>query len=162
MLFDKKQICLLSPCTGSAVSLKEVPDEAFSEELLGKGFAVEPADGIFYAPIEGRIESIAESKHAYTVLSDEGLDVLVHIGVDTVRLGGEGFVAHVKEGQRVCAGELLAEADIEGIRQKGLSAICSVLVTNPERMGHEEYKLGACMGGKDAVMCFRLAGKGLL
>ena len=162
MLFEKKQICLLSPCTGSAVSLKEVPDEAFSEELLGKGFAAEPAEGKFYAPIGGRVESIAESKHAYTVLSDEGLDILVHIGVDTVRLGGEGFVACVKEGQRVRAGELLAEADIDGIRQKGLSAICSVLVTNPERMVHEEYKLGACMGGKDTVMCFRLAGKGSL
>lgn len=154
--------CLIAPCTGKAVSLASVPDEAFAEELLGKGIAIEPVEGHFFAPVDGKIQSVADSRHAYTIQSEAGTDVLLHIGVDTVSLGGKGFVSHVGAGESVRRGQLIAEADIDLIRSRGLSAICSVLVTEPEKVENIEYKLGACTGGRDAVMCYTILGKGLL
>lgn len=155
MLFSKKQICLPAVCVGKTVPLSEVPDEAFSSGMLGVGYAIEPADGHFYSPVNGRVESVTESKHAYSITSDEGLDILIHVGVDTVTLGGEGFVAQVKEGDRVRAGEPIALADLDLIREKGLPSVTAVLITNPERIEHTELKYGA-VGTRDAVMCFRL------
>lgn len=157
-----KTECLLAACTGRAVPLSEVPDEVFAQGILGEGLAIEPSEGRFFAPVGGKIESIADSRHAFTLLSDVGTDVLVHIGVDTVSLSGEGFVSCVSTGERVRAGDLIAEADIDLIRARGLSAICSVVITEPDRIENIEYKLGACTGGKDAVMCYTLSGKGSL
>lgn len=157
-----KQECLLAVCTGKAMPLSQVPDEVFAGGLLGEGLAIEPVEGRFFSPVSGEIESVTDSRHAFTVLSDCGADVLVHIGVDTVSLAGEGFISHVQAGQRVRAGDLIAEADIDLIRSRGLSAICSVVVTEPDKIENIEYKLGACTGGKDAVMCYTLSGKGSL
>ena len=84
---------------------------------------------------------------------------MVHIGVDTVSLAGKGFVSHVSAGDRVRAGDLIAEADIDLIRSRGLSAVCSVVVTEPEKIENIEYKLGACIGGKDAVMSYQVTGR---
>lgn len=154
--------CLLAAATGKAISLSKVPDEVFAEELLGKGIAIEPAEGRFFAPVGGEVTSVTDSRHAFTIMSDAGADVLVHIGVDTVSLAGEGFVSHVSPGEQVRAGDLIAEADIDLIRSRGLSAICSVVITEPEKIENIEYKLGACTGGRDAVMCYRLTGKGSL
>ncbi len=159
---ENKKECLLAACTGKTLPLSAVPDEVFAQELLGKGIAIEPAEGRFFAPVGGKVESVTDSRHAFTILSDAGTDVLVHIGVDTVSLAGEGFVAHVSEGDSVRAGDLIAEADIDLIRSRGLSAICSVVVTEPDRIENIEYKPGVCTGGRDAVMCYTLTGKGSL
>ena len=157
---NKKNECLLAPGTGKTLPLSAVPDEVFAAEILGKGIAIEPSDGRFFAPVSGKILSIADTKHAFTLVSDNGTDVLVHIGVDTVSLGGKGFVSHVSQGDRVGVGDLIAEADIALIRSRGLSAICSMVVTEPEKVENIEYKPGACIGGKDAIMCYTLTGKG--
>lgn len=159
---ETKTECLIATCTGKAIPLSEVPDEVFSGELLGKGIAIEPAEGKFFAPINATLTSITDSRHAFTLMSEDGTDILVHIGVDTVSLAGEGFVSHVSEGERVRAGQLMAEADVDLIRSRGLSAICSVVVTEPDKIKNIEYKLGACTGGRDAVMCYTLTGKGSL
>ena len=121
-----------------------------------RGIAIEPAEGRFFAPVCGRIESVADSRHAFTLLSDAGVDILVHIGVDTVSLGGEGFLSHVSVGETVRAGQLMAEADLALIRSRGLSAVCSVVVTEPEKIENTEYHPGACTGGKDAIMCYQV------
>ena len=154
-----KKECIVAPCTGKTMPLSAVPDEVFAQELLGKGIAIEPAEGRFFAPVSGKIQSVTDSRHAFTLLSDAGTDVLVHIGVDTVSLAGEGFVAHVSAGERVEVGQLMAEVDIDLIRSRGLLAICSVVVTEPDMIENIEYKPGACIGGKDAVMCYTLAGR---
>ena len=159
---ENKKECLLAACTGKTLPLSAVPDEVFAQGLLGEGIGIEPVEGRFFAPVGGKIESVTDSRHAFTILSDGGADVLVHIGVDTVSLAGEGFVSHVSAGDRVHAGDLIAEADIDLIRSRGLSAICSVVVTEPDKIENIEYKPGACIGGKDAVMCYTLTGKGLL
>ena len=157
---ETKTECLIAICTGKAIPLSEVPDEVFSGELLGKGVAVEPVEGKIFAPIDATVTSITDSRHAFTLMSEDGTDILVHIGVDTVSLSGEGFVSHVSAGERVRAGDLIAEADIDLIRSRGLSAICSVVVTEPEKIENTEYKLGACIGGRDAVMNYQVTGKG--
>ena len=149
--------CLIAPCTGKTVPLSAVPDEVFANGILGEGIAIEPAEGHFFAPVEGTVSSVADARHAYTVLSDAGVDVLVHIGVDTVGLAGEGFVSHVSTGERVHAGKLMAEANLDLIRSRGLSAVCSVVVTEPDKIENIEYKPGNCTGGKDAIMCYRVA-----
>lgn len=154
--------CLIAPCTGKTVPLSAVPDEVFAQGLLGEGIGIDPAEGHFFAPVGGVVQSVTDSCHAFTILSDAGTDVLVHIGVDTVGMAGEGFVSHVTAGDRVRAGQLIAEADVTLIRARGLSAICSVVVTEPERVENIEYKPGACTGGRDAVMCYTLEGKGSL
>lgn len=154
---EKKTECLIAPCTGKTVPLSAVPDEVFAAGILGEGIAIEPAEGRFFAPVCGRIESVADSRHAFTLLSDAGVDVLVHIGVDTVCLGGEGFVSHVSAGETVRAGQLMAEADLALIRSRGFSAICSMVVTEPEKIENTEYHPGACTGGKDAIMCYSVA-----
>lgn len=159
---QNKKECLLAPCTGKTVPLSAVPDEVFAQGLLGEGIAIEPAEGRFLAPVAGKVQSVTDSRHAFTILSDAGTDVLIHIGVDTVGLAGEGFVAHVKANDRVRAGDLIVEADIDFIRSRGLSAITSVVVTEPDRIENIEYKPGVCTGGKDAVMCYTLTGKGSL
>ena len=157
---NTKKECLLAPGTGKTLPLSAVPDEVFAAEILGKGLAIEPSDGRFFAPVSGKILSIADTKHAFTLVSDNGTDVLVHIGVDTVSLGGKGFAVHVSQGDRIGAGDLIAEADIDFIRSRGLSAICSVVVTEPDKIENIEYKPGVCIGGKDAIMCYTLSGKG--
>ena len=159
---EKKTECLLAACTGKTVPLSAVPDEVFAQGILGEGIAIEPVEGRFFAPVGGKIESVTDTRHAFTILSDAGSDVLVHIGVDTVSLAGEGFVSHVSAGESVKVGQLIAEADIDFIRSRGLSAICSVVVTEPERIENIEYKPGACIGGKDAVMSYQVTGKGAL
>ncbi|MBQ8310807.1 MAG: PTS glucose transporter subunit IIA [Clostridia bacterium] len=160
MLFGKKTVSLCAPCTGMSVPLSEIPDEAFAGGMLGDGFGVEPSEGHFCAPVGGHVESVAEAKHAYTILTDEGLDVLVHIGVDTVRLNGEGFVPRVSAGQYVKTGDVIADADLELIRKKGLPTTVAVLVTNPEKIENAEYRHGSVACGRDAVMSFRLTRKG--
>ena len=152
-----KTECLIAPCSGKTVPLSAVPDEVFANGILGEGIAIEPAYGHFFAPVDGTVSSVADARHAYTVLSDAGVDVLVHIGVDTVCLEGEGFVSHVSAGERVRAGQLMAEADIDLIRSRGLSAICSVVVTEPDKIENIEYKPGNCTGGKDAIMCYTVS-----
>lgn len=159
-LFKKTQKCLYAVCNGKSTGVSEIPDEAFSGGMLGLGFAIEPSDRQFYSPVDGRVESVAETGHAYTVQTDDGLDVLVHIGVDTVQLHGEGFEPLVKAGDRVKAGTPLACADIDLIRSRGLPTVSAVLVTNPEKIVDIDYRFGSVLGGKDAVMYFRMRKKG--
>ena len=158
-LFQKNH-SLLAVCNGNAQSLANVPDEAFASEMLGKGFAIEPADGSFYSPVYGKIESIAQTLHAYTILSRDGHDVLVHVGVDTVKMNGKGFTALVKVGQEVKAGDPLARVDLNAIRQSGFPTITSVLLTDADTVDRMEYRFGMVSGGRDVVMTYQNRKKG--
>lgn len=150
---------MLVPCNGRTVALSDVPDEAFASGMLGDGFAVLPEEGKILSPISGRVESIAEGKHAYTIVSEEGLDILVHIGVDTVELSGAAFSPLVTAGERVHAGDALSFADLSMIREKGMCDAVIVLVTDTERIEAIEYEYGACTGGKSTAMRFRMRRK---
>ena len=121
---------VLSPIEGKAVSLKQVNDITFSEEIMGKGAAIIPTVGRAVAPVDGIVSALFETKHAIGLTADNGAEVLIHIGLDTVKLGGKYFTSHVKSGDRVNTGDLLVEFDIEGIKKEGYEVITPVLVTN--------------------------------
>lgn len=159
MFFSKKPKMhgLIAVCDGTCLPISDIPDEAFASEMLGKGIAIEPSGKIFYSPVDGKIENVAATGHAFSISTEEGLDILVHVGVDTVSLGGEGFTSSVSSGQRVCAGDRLAEVDIDLIKSRGYSPITAVLVTTPERMTNIEYKYGTTVGGKSTVMTFGIS-----
>ena len=159
---EKKRECLLAPCTGKTVPLSAVPDEVFAKGLLGEGIGIEPSEGRFFAPVDGTVTSVTDSCHALTLMSANGTDLLLHIGVDTVSLAGEGFRLHVALGDRIQAGQPIAEVDIDLIRSRGLSAICSLVVTEPEKIENIEYSTGECTGGKDAVMSYFIPWEGSL
>ena len=160
MRFGKKEIRLLAVCNGTSIPLSDFPDEAFSDGMLGEGLAIEPSDGRFYAPLAGRVLSIAKTGHAYTIESADGLDVLIHIGVDTVSMEGEGFSPSVREGDRVIAGDLLCTADLAKISLRGLSPLTAVVIANPEQIKDTEYLYTTVAAKTDAVMKFRLREKG--
>ena len=120
------KIC--SPLNGKAVSLDSVPDPVFSDRVLGDGCAVIPSDGKIYSPVNGEISSIAETNHAYGFSSDDGLEVLVHFGLETVALKGNGFTPHVAVGDKVKIGDLVAEVDVELLKSKNINLVTPVLV----------------------------------
>ncbi|MEC0329278.1 PTS glucose transporter subunit IIA [Paenibacillus macerans] len=120
---------IASPIPGKAVELKEVPDPAFAQGHMGGGAAIEPAEGKVYAPFEGKIAHLMDkSKHAVIVEHRSGVQVLIHVGIDTVSLKGNGFTAHVSTGAKVKQGQLLLEFDQETIRAAGLSPLSPVIV----------------------------------
>lgn len=146
---------LLAAADGEAVELSRVPDEVFSSGMLGEGFAVEPTAGTIYSPVTGVIASVTETRHAYTIRSSDGLDILVHIGIDTVKLGGEGFLTLVDEGDEVKAGDIIARVDLELIRKKDCSTVIPVIITNFEDIKSFEVKNGAVRGGKSIAMTYK-------
>lgn len=134
------KISVTAPISGKIIPITEVPDSVFSEKVLGDGIAIIPSDGKIYSPINGVVSSVAETLHAYGFTSDDGLDVLVHFGLETVNLKGEGFKSYVKDGDRVSVGDLVAEVDIELLKSKGINIITPVLICG----GAEELDMNLC------------------
>ena len=121
-----------SPMNGTVIPLSEVPDAVFSSEMLGKGFGVEPSEGKAYAPVDGEVTTVFDTKHAIGLLSKHGVELLIHIGMDTVKLNGKGFDVKVKTGDQVKAGDLLAEFDMDLIKGEGYPVTTAVVVTNTD------------------------------
>lgn len=121
-----------SPMNGTVIPLSEVPDAVFSSEMLGKGFGVEPSEGKAYAPVDGEVTTVFDTKHAIGLMSKHGVELLIHIGMDTVKLNGKGFDVKVKTGDQVKAGDLLAEFDIDLIKGEGYPVTTAVVVTNTD------------------------------
>ena len=117
---------------GEVIAISDVKDPVFSQKMMGDGFAVEPENGNIYSPVAGTITSIFPTKHALGLLTDNGLEVLVHIGLDTVSLEGKPFEVHVAEGQKVAAGDLLVTADLEAIKAAGRETSTVVVFTNAQ------------------------------
>lgn len=134
------KMSVTAPISGKIIPITEVPDSVFSEKVLGDGIAIIPSDGKIYSPINGVVSSVAETLHAYGFTSDDGLDVLLHFGLETVNLKGEGFKSYVKDGDRVSVGDLVAEVDIELLKSKGINIITPVLICG----GAEELDMNLC------------------
>ncbi|MDO3409443.1 beta-glucoside-specific PTS transporter subunit IIABC [Saccharibacillus sp. CPCC 101409] len=129
-VLSKQQLPVFSPLRGEAVDLSKVDDNVFADELMGKGIAVIPAEGRLVSPVGGTVTTLTKSKHAISVTSDEGVEVLMHIGVDTVRLKGQFFENLVEAGDRVEVGDPLIEFSIEDIRAAGFDVITPIIITN--------------------------------
>ena len=131
---------VLAPLTGKAVTLAETGDETFAAEVLGKGYAIDPTEGKAFAPCAGTVSTLMG--HAIGLECDNGLEILIHIGIDTVQLDGKHYQPHVTEGQHVQAGDLLMEFDIAAINKAGYKTVTPVIVTNSEDYGDISGKLG--------------------
>jgi PTS system beta-glucosides-specific IIC component len=126
---------IVSPMTGEVKPLSEVEDPAFAQELMGKGIAIVPTEGKVYAPFDGVVEALYKTKHAIGLKASNDVEILVHIGVNTVSLKGKHFKSHVEQGQFMRAGDLLVEFDPEGIKTAGFNTITSIVVTNMQQFG---------------------------
>ena len=130
----KKEKTLTSVANGKVIGITKVPDQVFSQKFLGDGFAVIPTTGEFFSPASGIVTDVTSTLHAYCITSDDGLEILVHIGIDTVELKGTGFKPLVKRGDRVTQGDAIASANLELIKEKGYNITTVVAITNTEKM----------------------------
>lgn len=121
-----------SPISGKVIELAKVNDPVFSSGAMGKGVAIEPTDNKVYAPFDGVVEFIADTKHAIGLLSDDGVEVLIHVGMDTVKMAGKGFDVKTKANTKIKAGDLLLEFDTKAIKKEGYSLITPVVITNAD------------------------------
>jgi glucose-specific phosphotransferase system IIA component len=136
-MFDfmkKKKESLLPAMAGEVVNIEKVPDQVFSQKMLGDGYAIIPTSGTVVAPVSGVIVQIFPTNHAFGIVSESGLEVLVHIGIDTVELKGEGFKRLVEVDQTVKAGTPIIEIDLEFVKARAKSMITPVVITNKEKV----------------------------
>ena len=133
-----------APIQGKAISITEVNDPTFSEEMLGKGIAIVPTVGKVVAPIDGTVAMVFGTKHAISMTSESGIEILIHVGLDTVTLEGAPFTVHVEADQKVKAGDLMLEFDIEAIKAAGLDVTSPVVICNTD-----EYKDIKANAGQD-------------
>lgn len=141
---------VVSPLTGEAVPLSETGDPAFAAEALGKGIAVKPSEGKVFAPCDATVSAVMG--HAVGLTCDNGAELLIHVGIDTVNLDGKHYTGHVEEGQRVKAGDLLLEFDITAIEKEGYKTITPVIVTNSDDYADTQRVTGAVNACKDTLM----------
>ena len=143
---------ILAPLTGKAVPLSEVPDPVFSDKVLGDGVAIIPADGKIVSPVDGEISTVAETGHAYGFTSEDGQEILVHVGLETVSLNGECFKVYGKVGDKVKKGDLVAEVDLGYLKEKEINPITPVLLCSDTEGKELQYGEGEVEAGKSAVL----------
>lgn len=137
--------CIAAPVTGKAVSMQDVADPTFSQEILGKGTAVVPSEGRVVAPCDGQVTMVFDTKHAVSIQTDYGAELIIHIGLDTVQLKGQYFEAHVAAGDKVKQGDLLLDFDIDKIKEAGYDVTTPVIICNTPQFPKME-----CVSGMEA------------
>ena len=147
---SKLNICV--PLNGKVVPLKEVPDPVFSQEMMGKGCAIIPNDGNIYSPFDGEVRMIAASKHAIGLINEDGVEILIHFGLETVSLNGEGFDVKVEIGQKVAKGELLMQADYQMMKEKGFNLITPIVFTQTLQQEEDLVFNYGMMKAKDSLL----------
>lgn len=144
-----------APVTGEAIPLETVGDEAFSRGLLGDGIAIVPREGKILAPFDGRISVAMEWGYAYCFADGKGLEVLVHVGQDSLTLKGEGFRSHVKPGDPVKQGDLVAEVDLKLLEERGISAITPVVICQGGENSSLWKARGQVEAGKSPILILK-------
>ena len=151
-LFKGSELEILAPVSGEAVSIKEVNDPTFSEEILGKGIAIRPREGKIVAPCDGIIGMMFDTGHAVSMTADCGAEVLVHVGLETVGLKGKFFKVHAKDGDHVKAGQLLIEFDPEGIKNAGYDLITPIVICNTDDFASVNPVAGGKVAAGDKII----------
>ncbi|WP_269938935.1 PTS sugar transporter subunit IIA [Arthrobacter sp. HY1533] len=145
-MFKKKGEQVFAPAAGTVMALADVPDPVFASGAVGEGFAVEPSEGNFVSPVDGELVLVAKTLHAFAVRTDAGAEILVHIGMDTVKLKGEGFTAHRAKGDRVKQGDLVISCELAEMAPLVPSMVTPVLVTNGKDFAIASTEIGAASG----------------
>lgn len=151
-LKKKKEMEIMSPVKGKAVALSMVSDPTFGKEMLGKGIALIPEEGKFYAPCDGTIETLFDTLHAISMTTTDGVELLIHIGLDTVQLNGKYFQAAVSEASKVKKGDLMITADLDAIKAEGYDVITPVIVCNTPDYEKIESVLGNEVTKDDVIL----------
>ncbi|WP_232696881.1 PTS sugar transporter subunit IIA [Brevibacillus daliensis] len=149
---DKGAVTFVAPLTGKAVQLEAVPDPVFSQKIAGDGIAIEPTEGLLVAPVDAKVIHLFNTGHAIGLQTADGLEILMHLGIDTVNLGGKGFKALVEIGSEVKAGDALIEFDIEVIKNAGYPLITPIIITNGDVVEKMEKHLGEVTHGQGNVL----------
>lgn len=150
-----KEIPVYAPMDGEVEAISDVPDEAFSEKMLGDGAAILPDSGNVFSPVDGVVADVTDTKHAFCITTDDGSDLLLHIGVNTVNLKGEGFEVFVSNGDRIHVGDKIAQVDLELLKKYGLPLDTPVLLTEPENFEIVKTNSGKMRGGKDVLFTYK-------
>lgn len=143
-LKKKNVLEIKSPIIGKTIEIGSVPDEVFSSGMIGDGVAFEPSQGVLYAPVDGEIIQMFPTKHAIGIRTNEGIEILLHIGIDTVNMKGEGFESFVKVGDKVKSGGKIVSFDINLINEKAKSIITPMIITNMDMVEKIEKNIGTC------------------
>lgn len=144
-----------SPVRGKIIPLSEVNDETFASEMLGVTSAVEPEDGRIVSPCDGKVINVFDTGHAVCIATKSGGELLIHIGVDTVKLNGKGFTKKVSDGDQVHAGDVLIEADLNMIRSEGYPATTMVILTNADQYSEVTKAEPGAVGTDGSVMSLK-------
>lgn len=159
-LFDfkkTKELAIAMPITGEIIELEKVPDEMFSTKMMGDGFAIVPSSGEIFAPVAGEVVTLFPTLHAIGMKTQEGIEILIHFGMDTVNLKGEGFVAHIEQGDVVAKGDKLVSVDINIIKDKVPSLITPIIFTNSSnyKIEIEKAVYGKVYHSKEEVLVLK-------
>jgi PTS system glucose-specific IIA component len=149
---EDKSIALKSPVVGRCFDISEIPDEVFSSKMLGNGIGFESTEGVLYAPVDGEILQVFPTKHALILKSKEGIEILLHIGIDTVNMKGEGFETYVEKAQQVKAGDKLVSFDNDLIKAKAKSNLSVLVVTDNELIESVEFNLGTVDKNNEVII----------
>lgn len=155
-LFGKKEEInpnhVYAPMAGEAVDISQVPDPTFSSGMMGNGIAIQPTDGKVCSPVNGTVDTMFETGHAVTLVSDNGIEILIHVGLETVGLNGAPFQVKVQNGQKVKKGDILMIADLEAIKAAGLPTITPVLICNTDDYTTFNATTGKAVTNADVVI----------
>lgn len=158
--FKKKKeeaLNFVAPISGKVIDLSEVPDPVFAQKMAGDGIAIDTTGDTIVAPCDGELSLVFKTKHAFAMTLDNGIELLVHIGIETVSLNGEGFEQLAEQGTKVKAGTPIIKIDREFIKSNGLSLITPVLITNPDSIKSFDAKTGVdAIAGKTTVLEYSL------
>lgn len=151
-LFRKNKL-LYAFVDGESVDISDVNDEVFSQKMMGEGIAIKPNDSKIYSPCDGTIIVVMkESKHAVGIRTEDGVELLIHVGIDTVTLNGEGFKLYCEEGKTVKKGDLLLRFDRELLKQKGLDEITMLVISEPNNHKIASFNTGVSMKAKEGIL----------
>lgn len=142
---------IVAPLTGVMVKIEDVPDPVFAKKMVGDGFSIDPLNNTLVAPVAGEVVDLQPSHHAITIRTEDGLEILMHIGLDTVGLGGEGFTPKVREGQSVAVGDSLIEFELDAVARAAKSLLTQVVITNTELVASIEPSTGIVTAGNDCA-----------
>ena len=149
---SKNENGIFAPIAGAAVPVSEVPDPTFSSGMLGNGVAIIPTEGKVYAPCNATVDMMFTTGHAVSLVADNGAELLIHVGLETVGLEGKPFTVHVQNGQKVNKGDLIIEVDLEAVKAAGLNTITPVLVCNSDDFGTFKTVTGKDVTNADMVI----------
>ncbi|CAL4318526.1 PTS system glucose-specific EIIA component [Buchnera aphidicola (Protaphis terricola)] len=147
-----KKIEIFAPVSGEIIKLEEVPDVVFSKKIVGDGIAIKPSGNKITSPINGTISKILDSKHAFSILSEDGVELFVHFGIDTIQLKGEGFKKIAKDNQKVKIGDTIILFDLYILEKKARSILTPVVISNMEKFKKIEKSSGSVIAGKTIIM----------